>query len=623
MIESATRQRGGNLTEGRQRPFFNVWRIGLLALFLFSILVYWPALDGQAIWDDHSILSGGAIGDGTLKGALTQPFLSYFRPGASLSFLLDRTLYGADIFGFHLTSILLHAIAVVLISWLGLLLFESVPAGLLAGLAFAVQPAQVGGVAWVGGRIDALSCVLVAMYLCWLVLYCRSGKTAWLWLSVLALVAAAFTKEQNAALGLLAPFAMAHYGRPWKASGLHFGALAIFAVTWLIMNPGLHKAAPATLDQSIERVFESASHYGLLLIGVVKPPLFTFSLLNYDSALGLVAGAPFIMFLLAGLITSWRARSVGIFLVLGFLLAYLPVSNLIPIPSLLVAPYRVAVPGVFLALALGWAAVAWPRLVAAPVLAAVLITNALVMRAGIQGWATELGFFEQVVRDDPHSLVGRTNYLAELMEASRPQDALRSSEEILDWIFWSPNWRHSEWLVQNSRPDSPAMLRVRAIEGADEPPAKAVARILFFRSVALDGTGQDGLTSMLAAEQLDPENADVLASLGDHYLSTDRPRAIRYYERSVKADPKDWENVRRLAKQRLTEGDLPAAENLYRQTVTLAPLASIAWFELSICLERRQKIPEAIEAMRQAEKGFSFDKAGFADRIKMLETKLK
>jgi tetratricopeptide (TPR) repeat protein len=98
--------------------------------------------------------------------------------------------------------------------------------------------------------------------------------------------------------------------------------------------------------------------------------------------------------------------------------------------------------------------------------------------------------------------------------------------------------------------------------------------------------------------------------------------ALRYYERSVAADPTDWENLRRLAKQRLVDRSFPEAERLYRQVVAIAPLASIAWYELSVVYEAQGRIGEAIQAMKEAEKGFSFDKEGFRARIKELEAKL-
>jgi tetratricopeptide (TPR) repeat protein len=623
--KSASGILGGTHTEGRQRPFFNVWRVGLFALFVASLLLYWPALDGQAIWDDHGLLTGNAIGDGTLKGALTQPFLSYFRPGASLSFLLDRTLYGADIFGYHFTNLLLHAGAAVLVAWLGLLLFQSVTAGLVAGLAFAVQPAQVGGVAWVGGRIDALSCVFIALYLCWLVLYCRTGRQHWIWLSALALVVAAFTKEQNAALALLAPLAVAKLGdsgaRPFKSAMPVLAGIALFAVTWIFMNPGLHKAAPVGILGILERVCASATHYALLLLGVTKGPLFTLSLVNYETPLALGIGLILLLGLIGGFVWAWRRSAIGTVLMAALLLAYLPVSNLIPIPSLLVGPYRVAVAGIVVALALGWFASAERyRSVRAVLTAGLLFVNTAVTREGIAGWSTELGFFQEVAQADPYSLVGRTNQLAELMEASRAEDAVRNAEEVLDWIYESPKWRDTDWMVAQSSD----LEKVGANEGGDEDPRKAVARILFFRSVALDALARtdEGFASMQAAERLDPLNGDVLAALGDHYLTRDRPLALRYYERSVAADPTDWENLRRLAKQRLVDRSFPEAERLYRQVVAIAPLASIAWYELSVVYEAQGRIGEAIQAMKEAEKGFSFDKEGFRARIKELEAKL-
>ena len=168
----------------KARPLTLVWIY--LALFVIAYALFAPSLDGQMIWDDEGIMDGGFIGGGTWIGAITRPFISYFRPLTSLSFMLDRSLHGTDIFYYHLTNILLHAIACCLVGWIGVLLTKKPLVGLIAGVAFCFQPSQVGVAAWVGGRTDALSCVFVCLYLGFLILYCHRGQAGFLALSLAA-----------------------------------------------------------------------------------------------------------------------------------------------------------------------------------------------------------------------------------------------------------------------------------------------------------------------------------------------------------------------------------------------------------------------------------------------------
>src|SRR2546425_4365958 len=122
---------------------------------------------------------------------------------------LDYLLWGLNPFGYHLTSLLLHAAnAVVFFFVVRRLLTRALPspaerghalavsAG-VAALVFAIHPLRVESVAWVTERRDVLSGLF---YLLTILLYlraCERGARSrgWYWLSVAAFVCALLSKS--------------------------------------------------------------------------------------------------------------------------------------------------------------------------------------------------------------------------------------------------------------------------------------------------------------------------------------------------------------------------------------------------------------------------------------------
>jgi protein O-mannosyl-transferase len=150
-----------------------------LALALLTVATFLPVLgagfvafDDPLYVTDNPRVQAGLSGEG-MAWALTAEVASNWHPLTVLSHMLDCELFGLNPKGHHLSSLLLHAVNV-------LLLFEVLrrttgavgKSALVAGL-FAVHPTHVESVAWIAERKDVLSGLFFLLTLAVYVGYAR------------------------------------------------------------------------------------------------------------------------------------------------------------------------------------------------------------------------------------------------------------------------------------------------------------------------------------------------------------------------------------------------------------------------------------------------------------------
>ncbi|UCC30202.1 MAG: tetratricopeptide repeat protein [Phycisphaerales bacterium] len=152
-----------------------VWRfIVPVALAVLVAIVFVPALDATFVdWDDDDLLFYNTryrtLSADSLRWMFTTSFAGHFQPLTWLSYSLDWVLWKHELFGYHLTSVVLHALTAVGLYFLARRLLTadsgdnsaimSTPVVLSAGFAatlFAVHPLRAESVAWLAERRDVL-----------------------------------------------------------------------------------------------------------------------------------------------------------------------------------------------------------------------------------------------------------------------------------------------------------------------------------------------------------------------------------------------------------------------------------------------------------------------------------
>jgi hypothetical protein len=184
-----------------------------LALLLFTLGVYYPALEANLVADDFRL-----VGHINFENAGQYLFHTWgfgrneFRPVTAVSFAWDNFLWGDVAPGYHLTNILLHALAgILLFVWCEELL-GSFRIALLAAAIFLVHPVNHSRVAWISAREGPLSTCFVLASLWWYTRYRKQAQEpaapvpdhVYLYLSVAAFAASLLCYEGAVVVPLLA-----------------------------------------------------------------------------------------------------------------------------------------------------------------------------------------------------------------------------------------------------------------------------------------------------------------------------------------------------------------------------------------------------------------------------------
>lgn len=146
--------------ERARRPFGHAAIASAIAAA--SVLVYLGTLDaGYPLDDEIQVLNNAYIRslDGALGIFARETWPGYvYRPLPTFTYALTYAVAGSNPWLYHLTSVLLHALAAVLVYFCLLRVFDDRVAG-VGALLFAVHPAHVEAVASIANRTELLVAV--------------------------------------------------------------------------------------------------------------------------------------------------------------------------------------------------------------------------------------------------------------------------------------------------------------------------------------------------------------------------------------------------------------------------------------------------------------------------------
>ncbi len=373
--------------------------IRCLILASFGIAVRVPALSGELIWDDASLVRDNPFSKSPLL--IVETFRHYltldgssahYRPIQNISYFFDYLVWNTDPFGFHLSNLLWHLGSGLLLYFLLLRLFQPFRdrfpdrpnlfpgAAFFVALFWIIHPVHSAAVDYISGRADSLAfffaCAAWLLYLKARRVVSRLPRLAlYLGAAALALVSLC-SRESGCIWVLLFLFYLFVYDREssrrFKAilAGVCVGLVAIYA--GLRQLPAEH-LLPAGNDLPLgERavlMLRALGDYGRLMVfpwnlHVERTVRFTEATTDwrallsthYLSIIGLLAAVA----LGYGALRKGKAQPIRVLGMAWFVLAYLPISNLFPLNAT-VAEHWLYLPSVGFLIFIAGCWLEWPE----------------------------------------------------------------------------------------------------------------------------------------------------------------------------------------------------------------------------------------------------------------------
>lgn len=555
-MEPAGKTRRGRKTPSPERvALVRKRHLQLLGLLVF--MVFASALGGDFIWTDHDDLVEGAYRIDSwsdIRTALTQTGEEYrsiklatppaaepgtWQPLVIFANTLSWSLWGDCAFCFHLENLLLHLALVIGVYALGRHLLSHRRHGnriaVWAAALYAVHPATVSSVAWVGGR----PILLAAAFSVWtLVIFTRLQATTksrpghvrrWLLGLTLTSTFAMISHGSAMMLPLLALFvatfeAMERGRHPFggisprriKGIGVLFGIALVIAFYRMQVIGGTHLFTGHPADGLANNIGTALRHFWFLLGESVLPgePIVSDAWpLTVRWGAAEVAGLLGLLLVVAGVMVGLKFKNPAALGVGWFLLWLLPGAALFPgVHYHDSQVLYLAVWGLTLAFAYALLRLWRPigrqlmpgseGILFVPLIAVLAVITAF---SNVRFWDRE-GLFESEVISDPLFIEGRVQLARLSLEAGEPAiaaDHLRTAIEVAQDDSYTAYYPAFETLL------------------------------LLGRAQAGMGQFEDADASFVAAAKLAPDNPDVAYWQGVAKLQEGRPAEAETLLRAV------------------------------------------------------------------------------------------
>lgn len=187
------------------------------AILLITFLAYANSLDGEFVYDDQmQVLRNPTIKSlsmipGMLVGSVWQ-FMSqgpaaaagpYYRPLFNIALNINYHLFGFEVLGWHLVSLLFHLGVTFLVYKLARQYGLSLTASAVAGTLFGLHPVHSESVAWVSGIPDPMAAVFILGSILAYERWREPSKRGWLLLGLAA--ALSFLAMLSKEIGVAVP----------------------------------------------------------------------------------------------------------------------------------------------------------------------------------------------------------------------------------------------------------------------------------------------------------------------------------------------------------------------------------------------------------------------------------
>jgi hypothetical protein len=335
--------------------FFNLVWLQVLLLVGATIGVYSFSLDHQFIasWDDYNyVVKNPDVCGFTvehLQNAFTKFYVGNYAPLHIVSYMFDYTLWGLNPAGYIGTNIVLHTINGLLFYWLVAKLTANNRLAFFSGLIFLLHPVQVESVVWISQRKNLLAMFFfLASFLSYIYYRGKDADKGYINYSVaiLTFIAALLTKSVVVVLPIVLVlydfcFAPRQYRRQWILDKIPFFAAAVVVALIALKSQASDMGGGIVNypDEGPFRIFITMltvfADYARMLVWPANLSIVYDIPVKTGVDLAVILSGMFMILLGTVLFYLWRKDKAIFFWAALIPLGLLPVSQIIPLTTLM------------------------------------------------------------------------------------------------------------------------------------------------------------------------------------------------------------------------------------------------------------------------------------------------
>lgn len=400
----------------------------IVIIALSGFAVYLNSLPGPLIWDDIYLIKDNPYVTGWKNlpkiflgdiGAGARQNYGFYRPLQVFSYLIDRSVWGDRVMGYHLTSVVLHILVALSVFWMASILFKDELLAFLAGLLYAIHPVHTEAVAYISGRTDPLSALFMLAAFIFYVKGVEGRKAVFYAAMALSYMLALLSRE--CALTFPALVLVYHYSFGKKVELKPFGAIISISLIYIMLRyacigPALSNIAKySTAAERLPGFFVALAEYARLTVFPIGIHMAYGQETFYFTDARAITGVMLFIGLVAVAAKAGRRHPLLSFSVSWFLVGLIPVTNIFPELNAFMAAHWLYIPsiGFFLIVGKGLAALyvnGRTKVLAALSLLVLVAFYSLLTVEQNNLWNNPARFFERTMKYAPASYRWKVYY---------------------------------------------------------------------------------------------------------------------------------------------------------------------------------------------------------------------
>jgi tetratricopeptide (TPR) repeat protein len=565
--------------------------LAISALALVGVLVYLNSLSNGFVFDDYAVIVENKYINNPGTDFLSFFNRSYFkiaggeasyRPVATLSYYLIHLAAGLNPFYYHLTSVALHILNILLVYWMACLILRNPLSALIAGLLFACHPAQTETVDCISYNEDLLTGLF---FLLAFILYLKAtpqdlkkAEAKYYSGSLLFFLLGLLSKEMAITLPAVlllydltlrakerqsfspAMMLKAVTDRGWVYAGYAAVSLFYLALRFIFLSNPVAQATPF-YGSLLERILYLPDHiFSFMKLAIFPAELNADYVFSYPSGffdISNLVGFIIVVGLASGSFYIFKHSKTIFFCIWWFLVTLFPVYNLIPIFNPFADRYLyIPLVGFCMLAAFIFHYLVFRKFsqkpaakISALVAATVLVGfYATVSTARNRDWKDGLTLWSKTVKQSPNSRVAHGSLGRAYQEQGRLDKAVAEYEKALR-IFPADYKAHYNLGVIYDKQDLLAKAEHHYQRAIKINPAYLNAHFNLANIYQRQGLPEKAIGQYQKVIELDPADFEAHNNLGVAYaMQGNLDRAIIEWEKVLDIDPTNQgaqDNVRK------------------------------------------------------------------------------